>query len=99
MNPKVIHAQRACEAAKARGEKPTRKMDAPLPSDWRGLRVHVERVEEMIDLARRFDKLSFEVECLPEEFVGHVAEVFRDRGHEVFRGRNRLRILLKGAGN
>ncbi len=64
--------------------------------DWKGLRNHVERVEEMIATARKSERFSFEVECVPEDFVGHIAEVLRDKGHEVLQGRNRLRVLIRG---
>ncbi len=64
--------------------------------NWGGLRYHVERVEEMLLLARGIGKDAFEVECIPEGFVGQVAEIFRDQGCEVLRGRNRLKVVING---
>jgi hypothetical protein len=81
-----------------RSEKPTREMGEPLPPmsgfDWPGLQSHVERIEQMIKLTQT---PCLEIESVPEEFVGQAAEVLRDKGHEVFQGRNRLRILIKEA--
>lgn len=73
-------------------------MDEPLPPmkgfDWDSLRNFVEQVDEMLKTAEHFEKTVFEVEGIPEEFVGPVAEEFRGRGLEVFKGRNRLKVLV-----